>query len=52
MNELFVRTDTSLLVTKEHRHSVMMLTKILYRLGVIQEEQAMSIVTKFQILFV
>jgi hypothetical protein len=50
-NELYVVPSGSI-VTKEYRHSVMMLTKILFRLDIINEEQALNIATKFQILFV
>jgi hypothetical protein len=52
MNELYVRVDNGDVVTKERRHAVMMLTKILFRLDIIDEEQALKIATKFQILFV
>ena len=52
MIELFVRSDNGHIITKERRYSVMMLTKILYRLNIIEEEQALNIATKFQILFV
>lgn len=46
---LFLRTDRTAVVTAEYRQSVMMLTKILFRLRVVNEEQALNIATKFQI---
>jgi hypothetical protein len=49
---MFVRTDTGEVVTPEVRHSVMMLTKLLFRFDIICEEQALNIATKFKILFV
>jgi len=51
-NNLYFRADTGEVMTKEKRNSVMMLTKILYRLDIITEEQALDIATKFHILFV
>lgn len=50
--EVFVRSDSGQVVTKEYRHSVFMLTKILYMLDIIEEEQALNIATKFHVLFV
>lgn len=49
---MYVRCDTGDVVTHEVRHSVMMLTKILFRFDIIDEEQALNIATKFQIFFV
>ena len=49
---MFVREDTGEVVTQEVNHSVMMLTKVLFRLDIIDEEQALNIVTVFKILFV
>lgn len=49
---MYVRDDTGEVITDEARHSVMMLTKILFRFDIITEEQALQIATKFRILFV
>ena len=49
---MYVRDDTGEVVTDEVRHSVTMLTKILFLLDVITDEQALQIATKFRILFV
>ena len=49
---MFVREDTGQVVTEDVRNSVMKLTKILFRLNVIDDEQALNIATQFRILFV
>jgi hypothetical protein len=49
---IYVRQDTGEVLTKERRESVMMLTKVLYRLSIIDEEQALNIATQFHILVV
>lgn len=49
---MFVREDNGVVVSNEVRHSVMMLTKLLFRFDIINEEQALNIATKFRILFV
>jgi len=51
-SKLYVHEDTGEVITPEHHHSVMMLIKLLYRLNIIDEEQALKIATKFRILFV
>jgi hypothetical protein len=51
-SKLYIKVNDGKIVMSRHRHSVMMLTKILFRLEVIDEEQALKIATKFRILFV
>jgi len=51
-NKLYINDETGEVVTPECHHSVMMLIKILFRLHVIDEEQALKIASKFKILFV
>jgi hypothetical protein len=48
---MYVREDGTV-VTDEERYATMMLIKILYRLQLIEEEQAMKIATQFHILYV
>lgn len=50
--ELYLNEDTGEVVTPEVHHSIMMLIKILFRLNIIDDEQAVKIATKFRILFV
>jgi hypothetical protein len=50
--ELYLNVSNGDVVTKECRESVMMLTKVLYALHIIDEEQAFQLATKFRILFV
>ena len=52
LNKLYLNEDTGEIVTPEVHHSVMMLIKVLYRLDIINEEQALTIAAKFNILFV
>ena len=49
---MFIREDTGQIITEDVRNSVMKLTKILFRLNVIDDEQALNIATQFRILFV
>jgi len=50
--ELYIIESSGEVVTKECCNSVVMLTKVLYRLNIIDGEQALKIVAKFRILFV
>ena len=47
-----IREDTGEVISDEANHSVMMLTKLLFRFEIINEEQALNMATKFRILFV
>jgi hypothetical protein len=49
---MFMRTDTGALVTEEERYAVLHLLRFLYRLKIIDDNQTMDIVTKYQITFV
>lgn len=49
---MFVRTDTGEVVTPELRHSVMMFSKVLFKLNIIDEVQVLNMAAKFRILFV
>jgi hypothetical protein len=49
---LYVRSDNGHVITHEHRQSVMLMLKILYRLDIVTEKQVLDIATKFQSLFV
>lgn len=52
MSELYVRSDTGEVVSEEQRAAVMALVKILFRLDIINDIQAVKIASRFHILFV
>ena len=52
MSNLYMRSDTGRVVTEKERQAVFGLVKLLFRLEIIDEEQALKIATQFQILFV
>jgi len=51
-SKLYLNDYNGDVVTPEVHHSIMMLIKVLYRLNIIDEEQALQIASKFRILFV
>ncbi len=52
LSDLYVNADTGEVVSSEYRNSIIALIKLLFRLNVINNEQALKIATKFRILFV
>ena len=51
-NELYINANTGAIVTKNQRRAAVMLVKLLYRLEVTNEHQALKLIAKFRILFV
>lgn len=52
LSNLSIRTDNGALVTDDQRSVIISVIKLLYRLEVISEPQALDVITRFQSLFV
>ena len=51
-NKLYIDDSTGETVTPEMHYSIMMLIKVLFKLKIINTEQAMTMASRFRILFV
>lgn len=50
--DVYVRKDTGQVVATEERHSILKLTRILYRLNIVNTDNVMSIALSFEPIFI